>query len=88
MEDESAQQQNLDQDAHNDWLMKLSDEKLKLLAKELNSLMDSKQPVSSPQKSVTESSSPEQLSAIERAVKRHAGLTPEKAQEVADAFGF
>ena len=88
MEDESALQQNLDQDAHNDWLMKLSDEKLKQLAKELDSLMDSKQPVSSPQKSATESSSPDQLSGIERAVKRHPGLTPEKAQEVADAFGF
>lgn len=89
MEENSAQQPNLDQEAHNEWLASLSKPKMLELSDKLNSLMLQKeQAASSPQESVSDSSSPKSLSGIDRAVQRHKGLTRAEAQEMADAFGF
>ena len=89
MEENSAQQPNLDQDAHNQWLSSLSKAKMLELSEKLNDLqLKKEQTASSQPESEIASSSPKSLSGIDRAVQRHKGLTRSEAQEMADEFGF
>jgi len=84
MEINYAQQPNLDQDAHGKQISQMSNSEIRSLAKNLVSLAGTK---FSAEEKKSDSSSQEPLGAIERAMRRHPGLTREKAQAMFDEFG-
>jgi hypothetical protein len=88
MNENSAQQSNLDQDAHDERVAQMSREDIAALAERLSSLARSKSQSTEPQMDEQDYFSPGRFDAIERAMHKHPGLTREKAQQMMDEFGF
>jgi len=88
MNTEPAQPSGTDQEAHDREAAKLSRSEIETLAKNLAELARSKGLADSTAGIASASSSSAGYDAIERAMQKHPSLTREKAQEMADAFGY
>ena len=87
----TSQQRNLDQEKHDKWLRKQSANDIRQLADNLGNVMRQKDKLGAGdgcRLKADLNDSREPLDAIDRAMRKHPGLTREESQAIVDAFGF
>ncbi len=89
MKQEPIEEIDDEQVAHDQWLLRQSDDDLRRLARGLNRLMRERDAATlRRQGTAIHSGRFDEAGAVERAARRHACLTSAEAQEIAEAFGF